>query len=171
MRLQHIMNNKIQKYKKLNCHLLSLQEQKQGLVHDRSLHIAPPGPPTVGGPLRPPAGLTHRSTPTFTPFKGPVPPPPQGAWEGTLKTCYLFSLPFAVAGIKRNLASMVAQIVKNLPAMQGTQVQSLVQSMGQEDPVEKGMATHSSMLPWRIPWTEERDGYSPQGRKESDKTE
>ena len=42
-----------------------------------------------------------------------------------------------------------AQLVKNLPAMQGTWVQSL----GWEDPVEKGKATHSSILAWRIPWT------------------
>ena len=48
-------------------------------------------------------------------------------------------------------ASLVAQTVKNLPAMQGTQAQSL----GQEDPQEKGMATRSSILAWRIPWTEE----------------
>ena len=47
-------------------------------------------------------------------------------------------------------ASLVAQILKNLPAMQETQVQSL----GREDPLEKGMATHSSILAWRIPWTE-----------------
>ena len=45
----------------------------------------------------------------------------------------------------------MAQTVKNLPAMQETQVQSL----GQEDPLEKEMATHSSILAWRIPWTEE----------------
>ena len=42
-------------------------------------------------------------------------------------------------------------MVKNLPVVQETQVQSL----GQEDPLEKGMATHSSILAWRIPWTEE----------------
>ena len=48
-------------------------------------------------------------------------------------------------------ASLVAQTVKNLPAMQETRVLSL----GQEDPLEKGMATHSSILSWRIPWTEE----------------
>ena len=42
-------------------------------------------------------------------------------------------------------------MVKNLPAMQETGVQSL----GQEDPLEKGMATHSSILAWEIPWTEE----------------
>ena len=42
-------------------------------------------------------------------------------------------------------------MVKNLPAMQNTQVQSL----SQEDPLQKGMATHSSTLAWRIPWTEE----------------
>ena len=51
-------------------------------------------------------------------------------------------------------ASLVAQMVKNLPTMQETQVQSL----GREDPLEKGKATHSSMLAWRIPWTEETDG-------------
>ena len=45
----------------------------------------------------------------------------------------------------------MAQTVKNRPAMQETQVQSL----SQEDPLEKGMATHSSILAWRIPWTEE----------------
>ena len=47
--------------------------------------------------------------------------------------------------------SLVAQTVKNLPAMQEAQVRSL----GWEDPLEKGMATHSSILPWRIPWIEE----------------
>ena len=45
----------------------------------------------------------------------------------------------------------MAQMVKNLPAMQETGIQSL----GQEDPLGKGMATHSSILAWRIPWTEE----------------
>ena len=49
---------------------------------------------------------------------------------------------------------LVAQSVKNLPAMQETEVQSL----GWEDPLEKGMAIHSSILPWRSPWTEEPDG-------------
>ena len=44
-------------------------------------------------------------------------------------------------------------MVKNLPAMQETQVQSL----GQEDPLEKGIATHSSILAWKTPWTEEPD--------------
>ena len=47
--------------------------------------------------------------------------------------------------------SLVAQTVKNMPAMQETRVLSL----GQEDPLEKGMATHSSILAWRIPWTRE----------------
>ena len=49
---------------------------------------------------------------------------------------------------------LVAQTVKNLPAMRETRVQSL----GQEDPLEKGMATHSSVLSWEIPWTEEPGG-------------
>ena len=51
-------------------------------------------------------------------------------------------------------APLVAQMVKNLPAMQETRVQSL----DQEDPLEKGMATHSSILTWEIPWTEEPGG-------------
>ena len=46
-------------------------------------------------------------------------------------------------------ASLIAQLVKNLPAMRDTWVQSL----GWEDPLEKGKATHSSILAWRIPWT------------------
>ena len=51
-------------------------------------------------------------------------------------------------------ASLVAQAVKNALAIQETWVQSL----GREDPLEKGMATHSSILAWRIPWTEELGG-------------
>ena len=50
-------------------------------------------------------------------------------------------------------------MVKNLPAMQETRVQS----MGQEDPVEKGMATQSGTLAWRIPWTEEPGGLQYMG--------
>ena len=49
------------------------------------------------------------------------------------------------------MSSLVAQLVKSLPAIRETQVQSL----GQEDPLEKKMATHSSILAWRILWTEE----------------
>ena len=62
---------------------------------------------------------------------------------------------------------IVAQMVKNLPAMQET----LVRSLDQEHPLEKGMATHSSILAWKIPWAEELMGYSPWGHKESDMTE
>ena len=51
-------------------------------------------------------------------------------------------------------ASPVGQMVKNLPAMKETQFPSL----GWEDPLEKGMATHSSIFAWRISWTEEPDG-------------
>ena len=49
------------------------------------------------------------------------------------------------------IASLIAQSVKNLPAVEGTQIQFL----GWEDPLEKEMATHSSILAWRIPWVEE----------------
>ena len=57
------------------------------------------------------------------------------------------------------LASLVAQAVKNAPAMRETQVQSL----DQEDPLEKEMATHSSILVWEIPWTEEPGGLQSMG--------
>ena len=58
-------------------------------------------------------------------------------------------------------------MVKNLPTLGETQVQSL----GLEDPLEKGMATHSSILAWKIPRTEELAGYSPWGCKGWDMTE
>ena len=53
----------------------------------------------------------------------------------------------------------MVQTVKNLPAMQDTQVQSLAQ----EDPLEKEMATHSSIPAWKIPWTEEPGGLQSMG--------
>ena len=59
-------------------------------------------------------------------------------------------------------ASLAAQSGKNLPAVQETRVRSL----GWEDPLEKEMATHSSILAWKIPWTEECGGlYSTSGSK------
>ena len=61
----------------------------------------------------------------------------------------------------------MAQIVKNLPAVQETRVGSL----GQEEFLEKEMATHSSILAWRIRGQRTLVGYSPWGRKESDTTE
>ena len=62
----------------------------------------------------------------------------------------------------------VAQRLKRLPTMK----ESWVQSLGREDPLEKEMATHSSIVAGRIPWTEEPGGlHSPQGRKELDTTE
>ena len=56
-------------------------------------------------------------------------------------------------------SSLVAQMVKNPPAMQETWVQSL----DWEDPLEEGMVTHSSILAWRIPWTEEPGGLQSLG--------
>ena len=63
---------------------------------------------------------------------------------------YLLIVPLSMT----SCASLVTQMVKNLPAMQETQLRSL----GQEDPLEKGIATHSSTLAWRAPWTEEPGG-------------
>ena len=64
-------------------------------------------------------------------------------------------------------ASLVAQIVKHLPAMW----EIWVQSLGQEEPREKGMTIYCGVLAWRIPWTEELVGSSPLGHKVSDTTE
>ena len=58
-------------------------------------------------------------------------------------------------------------MVKNLPAMR----ESWVRSLGWEDPLEEDMATHSSILVWRIPGQRSLAGYSPLGQKESDTTE
>ena len=65
--------------------------------------------------------------------------------------------------IKAPMASLVAQIVKRLPAMWETRVRSL----GWENPLEKEMATHSSILAWEIPWTEEPGELQPMGSQKS----
>ena len=70
------------------------------------------------------------------------------------------ALPYVLASGRTSLrVSLVAQLVKNPPAMQETSVESL----GQEDRLEKGKATHSSILAWRIPWTEEPGGLQSMG--------
>ena len=60
---------------------------------------------------------------------------------------------------KSTSASLVAQMIQNLPV----EWESWVQSLGGEDPLEEGMATHSSILAWRIPWTEEPGGLQSTG--------
>ena len=62
--------------------------------------------------------------------------------------------------------SLVAKLVKNLPAME----EAGPQSLGREDPLEKEMATHSSILVWKIPWTEEPGRLQSMGSQESDTT-
>ena len=71
--------------------------------------------------------------------------------------------------IKANKACVTwdSQVAQNLPAMQET----WLRSPGQEDPLETGMATHSNILAWRIPWTEEPGGLQSMGIAESDTTE
>ena len=64
-------------------------------------------------------------------------------------------------------ASLTAQRLKNLPAVQETRVQFL----GQKDPLAKGMATHSSILAWRIPWTEDHGRLRSMGTQGLDTTE
>ena len=64
------------------------------------------------------------------------------------------------------VSSLAVQMVKHLPAMQET----LVQSLGQEDPLEKGISTYSSILAWKIPWTEKPGGLQSMGSQELDTT-
>ena len=73
-------------------------------------------------------------------------------WKN-IRILYLLTLNINICDTRLRVfvASLRAQSVKNLPAMQEIQVQFL----GQEDPMEKELATHSSILAWRIPWTEE----------------
>ena len=76
-------------------------------------------------------------------------------WAGGFQL-WIFRLVVAVivSASPKDGSSLVAQTVKNLPAMQKTWVRSL----GREDPLEKEIATHSRVLAWRIPWTEEPGG-------------
>ena len=62
-------------------------------------------------------------------------------------------------------------MVKNLPANVGDVKRHGFEFLGQEDPLDEEMAAHSSILDWRIPWTEEPGGIQPRGCKESDMTE
>ena len=68
------------------------------------------------------------------------------------------------------IASQMVLVVKNCLPVQETQ-ETRVQSLGLEDPLEEGTVTHSGILAWRIPWTEDLVGYSPWGHKESDTAE
>ena len=91
--------------------------------------------------------------------------------ESKLVSIYQYDILHRVSEITVDLTiswiSLVAQMVKNLPSVPETWVWSL----GQEDPLEKGMATHSSILAWRIPWTEEPGGLQSMGNhKEMDMT-
>jgi len=77
-----------------------------------------------------------------------------------------FHLSYSVIDYLYCIFSLVAQLVKNLSAVQETRVQSL----GQEDPLEEEMATHSSILAWKIPWAEKPGTLQPMGSQELDTT-
>ena len=77
--------------------------------------------------------------------------PASGVGMGVYMATYAHTLVLLKLNSGNYQATLVSQTVKTMPAMQETQVQSL----GREDPLVKGTATHSSILPWRIPWTEE----------------
>ena len=84
----------------------------------------------------------------------------------TNKLSYLIIFLFFMCLPNYEGASLVAQLVKSLPAVQETWVRFL----GQEDLLEKEMATHSSIIAWRIPWTEEPGGLQSTGLQELDTT-
>ena len=88
-------------------------------------------------------------------------------WGGGGGKCEALEVLVLIVSYSLNWASPVAQTVKNLPAIQETWVQSL----GWEDPLEKGIATHSSILAWRIPWIEEPGRLQSRSCKELDTTE
>ena len=77
----------------------------------------------------------------------------RGMWKPALSNTYVPST-FTSTHLSWQQDSLVAQTVKNLPAMQ----ENGVQFLGQEDPLEEGMTTHSSILAWEVPWTEEPGG-------------
>ena len=82
----------------------------------------------------------------------------QGAFQSSVSpNCKVGEV--SIYGNRPVQASLVAQMVKNLPAVQKTWLRSL----GREDPLEEGMATHSSILAWRISWTEEPGGLPSMG--------
>ena len=83
-----------------------------------------------------------------------------------IKGFFFFLSDFCYSSLQNNGSSWIAQSVKNLPAMQETQVQFL----GQEDPLEKEMATRPNILAWRIPWTEEPGRLQSMGSYGSDMT-
>ena len=89
-------------------------------------------------------------------WSGLLCPPPGDLPIPGIKPTFLMS-PALGGGFFTTEASPVAQAVKNLPAMQEMQ-EAWVQSLGQEDALEGEIATHSSILAWRIPWTEEPGG-------------
>ena len=90
-----------------------------------------------------------------------------GDGQGGLACCSSWGCKKSDTTERMNWTELVVQMVKNLPAVHQTQVRSL----GQEDTLEKGMATCCSILAWRIPWTEEPDGPQLMGYKELDTTE
>ena len=100
-----------------------------------------------------PLGRFFPFPPTIHPYTHPL-----TSYRHLLK-CHLLNEPFP----DHPGASLVAQMVKNPPAMQET--------LDQEDPLEEGMATHSGILAWKIPWTEEPGWLQFMGSQESDTTE
>ena len=84
----------------------------------------------------------------------------------TLVCTYPFGLEFCLDICPGNGASWVALVVKNLPVNTG----DVGDSSSRKDPPEEGVATHSGILAWRTPWTEDLMGYHPQGHRELDMT-
>ena len=88
----------------------------------------------------------------------------------TLVCTYPFGLEFCLDICPGNGASWVALVVKNLPVNTGDVRDSSSIPGSRRIPLEEGVATHSCILAWRIPWTEDLMGYHPQGHRELDMT-
>ena len=94
-------------------------------------------------------------------FSSPVPKPKGHKHQSLVKIYLLQITKITLSFSQKNFlgASLLAQMVKSPPTVQETQVRFL----GQEDPLVEGMATHASILAWRIPWTEEPGGLQSMG--------
>ena len=79
-----------------------------------------------------------------------------------LPLCPTLAFPSGVSFTKPLISFMAALVVKNLPADAGD-IKNVGSILGWEDPLEQGMATHSSILAWKIPWTEKPDGLQSMG--------
>ena len=148
----------------MELQLQTLKQQGPQLHKVKSLSLIAHSCPTLCNLMdcRPPVSSVHGILQTRIMDWVAIPFSRASSWhrDGTRVSC--------IAGRFSTIWATSTAVVKNPPAMQETWVQSL----GQEDPLEKGIATHSTILVWRIPWTEEPSGLWVMGsQRATDMTE